>query len=92
MKAFLQLMIVALTGSFAFAASSLLDKIKDDPDLSQVLFLIIFRTTFLRCMYKEPVKSGVDLIFIFFQNSTSKKRLRNRSRATCFQELACIYI
>lgn len=53
MKVLLQLMIVALTGSLAFAASSLLDKIKDDPDLSQVQFYIIY---ILQCKYTKRMK------------------------------------
>lgn len=37
MKAVFQLLAILLTINLTWAASSLLDKIKDDPDLSQVI-------------------------------------------------------
>lgn len=37
MKAIIQLLAILLTINLTWAASSLLDKIKDDPDLSQVI-------------------------------------------------------
>lgn len=42
MRVFLHLMVIALGSSVALAASSLLDKIKDDPDLSQVHQTFLF--------------------------------------------------
>ena len=47
----MHLMILALTISLSLAAATLLDKIKDDPDLSQVINNIQFQVRYYNTVF-----------------------------------------